>query len=172
MVCTLFVQTARVSGGFMILNPTWEYVSDQVMGGVSDGALSVTSQEGQAVARLTGRVSLENNGGFVQMAFDVASDGAVLDASPWAGLEITLRGNGEIYDIRLRTAQLARPWQSFRAQVTASPSWQDARLPFEAFEAHRTDSAFDPATLRRIGILAIGKVFDADISVAQVRLFR
>ncbi|ABG33549.1 NADH:ubiquinone oxidoreductase complex i intermediate-associated protein 30 [Roseobacter denitrificans] len=156
----------------MQLNPTWEFVSDRVMGGVSEGALSIASHEGQPVARLTGRVSLENNGGFVQMAFDVTPDGSALDASKWAGLEITLRGNGETYDIRLRTAQLTRPWQSFRTQVTATPSWRIARLPFDRFEPHRTTQSFDPAALRRIGVLAIGKVFEADISVAQVGFYR
>lgn len=142
------------------------------MGGVSSGALSLETESGEPIARLTGRVSLENNGGFVQMAFDLAPDGGAVDASDWTGLEIKLRGNDETYDIRLRTAQLARPWQSFRAQIAPTASWRVVRLPFEGFEPHRTDEIFDPAALRRIGVLAIGRVFEADITVASVGFYR
>ncbi|GIT88564.1 CIA30 family protein [Roseobacter sp. OBYS 0001] len=156
----------------MKLNPTWEYVSDRVMGGVSDGSLSIDMDAQQPVARLTGHVSLQNNGGFIQMAFDLSPDDGVVDASDWTGLEIKLRGNGESYDVRLRTAQLSRPWQSFRAQVTSTASWRVARLPFSSFQPHRTDSTFNPAALRRIGILAIGKAFEADISVAHIGFYR
>ena len=74
--------------------------------------------------------------------------------------------------IRLRTDQLTRPWQSFRKEVKTSKEWQVLRLPFDAFVAHRTDASFDPANLRRVGILAIGRVFRAELSVASVALYR
>ena len=155
----------------MRLNPAWEYVDDRVMGGVSRGALSIGSKDTEPVARLTGAVCLDNNGGFIQMAFDLAPEGGVMDASGWTGLELTLRGNGETYDIRLRTAQLTRPWQSFRTSVTASPAWRVLRLPFDDFQPHRTEAPFDPSALRRIGVLAIGAEFDADISVTGVGFY-
>ena len=44
----------------------WRYVSDQVMGGVSTGQV-VYAQEGDvSYAHMTGTVSTENNGGFIQ----------------------------------------------------------------------------------------------------------
>lgn len=156
----------------MQLNPQWEYVSDQVMGGVSHGSLTRTVNSGSTVYRLRGSVSLENNGGFVQMAFDLAGDGASFDASAWTGVAFDVCGNGEDYDVRLRTAQLTRPWQSFRTSIQAPADWTVVRLPFTEFEPHRTDARFDPRTLRRVGLLGIGRVFDADISVRSVALFR
>jgi hypothetical protein len=45
------------------------------------------------------------------------------------------------------------------------------RLPFTAFEAHRTEASFDPSHLRRMGVLAIGREFHADVSVAAIRLY-
>lgn len=156
----------------MELSPQWEYVSDQVMGGVSSGALSIDGPEAAQIAHLTGRVSLENNGGFVQMAFDVGPGGAALDASEWRGIALDLRGNGQAYDVRLRTTQLTRPWQSFRTQITAPKNWETLELPFDRFIPHRTDATFDASMLRRVGILAIGRVFDVDVCVAKVRLYR
>lgn len=151
----------------MDLSPTWEYVADTVMGGVSQGALKTETVDGRDAARLMGTVSLDNNGGFLQMAFDVAAD-----VSAWTGLEIDVIGNDEIYDLRVRTDQLTRPWQSFRTSFTAHREWTAVRIPFMDLTPHRTDAAFDPRRVRRIGVLAIGRVFDADVAVSGVRLYR
>ncbi|MGB3408022.1 MAG: CIA30 family protein [Jannaschia sp.] len=156
----------------MQLSPDWEYVADTVMGGVSQGRIIREELAGRAATRLTGLVSLDNNGGFVQMAFDLLRDGSAFDASSFSGLEMEVLGNGETYDLRLRTDQLTRPWQSFRAEFVATSDWTKVRLPFDTFEPHRTGVMFDPACLRRIGVLAIGRAFEADVAVASVRLVR
>lgn len=156
----------------MELSPSWEFVADTVMGGVSTGSVSMADVGGRPAARLTGAVSLDNNGGFVQMAFNVRNDGSAYDASGWSGLELTLCGNGEAYDLRLRTNQLTRPWQSFRAEFVAPKEWTTLRFPFKAFGAHKTDATFDPAKLRRIGVLAIGREFIADIAVSGIGFYR
>jgi len=159
----------------MHLNPDWEYVADTVMGGVSTGQITVVKDD-RLATRLTGDVSLENNGGFVQMAFDLNPDGSIFDASGFEGIEIDVRGrvaegNAETYDLRLRTDELARPWHSFRTTFTATSEWQTLRIPFTNFEPHRTDIAFDPARLRRVGVLAIGRAFQADVRVARVAFY-
>ncbi|APX13661.1 NADH:ubiquinone oxidoreductase complex i intermediate-associated protein 30 [Tateyamaria omphalii] len=155
----------------MELNPDWEYVADTVMGGVSSGQASVETVEGREAVRLTGTVSLENNGGFVQIAFDLAG-GDVFDASDFTGVALDVLGNGESYDLRLRTDALTRPWQSFRSEFVAPEVWTTIGVPFTAFEAHRTEAAFDPSRLRRVGILAIGREMQADIAVSGVRFYR
>ncbi|KIC51432.1 hypothetical protein RA29_03215 [Tateyamaria sp. ANG-S1] len=155
----------------MELSPDWEYVADTVMGGVSSGQATFEVVKGREAVRLTGLVSLENNGGFVQIAFDLAG-GAVFDASGYAGVALDVLGNGETYDLRLRTDALTRPWQSFRSEFVALDEWTTLRIPFTAFEAHRTDVSFDPSRLRRIGILAIGREMQADIAVSGVRFYR
>jgi hypothetical protein len=154
------------------LNPTWEYVADTVMGGVSTGRIQTITEDGREAVQLTGTVSLDNNGGFVQMAFDLMPDGGIFDASNYSGVVVTLRGNDEAYDLRLRTDELTRPWHSFRTEVTATSDWQTLRIPFSAFVPHRTEITLDPARLRRFGVLAIGRVFEADIAVAHVGLYR
>lgn len=153
------------------LKPDWDYVADTVMGGVSTGQSRNQVVQGRTAVRLTGTVSLENNGGFVQIAFDLAG-GGTFDAGGFTGIELDVAGNGETYDLRLRTDALTRPWQSFRTEFTAPGQWTTVQLPFSAFRAHRTDAEFDPARLRRIGILAIGREMQADIAVSGVRLYR
>jgi hypothetical protein len=155
----------------MDLNPDWEYVADTVMGGVSTGAVTREDVAGREAARLSGEVSLDNNGGFIQMAFDLAG-GDVMDVSGFAGVEMQVYGNGAGYELRLRTDQLSRPWQSFRAGFDAPSQWQTLQLPWAAFEAHRTDAVLDPARLRRMGVLAIGSEMQADIAIAEIGFFR
>ncbi|MEJ6397397.1 CIA30 family protein [Yoonia sp. 208BN28-4] len=148
------------------LDLNWEFVADTVMGGVSSGQITQEQVAGRAATRLTGDVSLDNNGGFIQMAADLRDD-----VSAWTGIAIDVIGNEEDYDVRLRTDQLSRPWQSFRTGFQAPAQWTTIRFPFATFESNNTEARFDPAQLRRIGILAVGEVMEADIAVAQVALY-
>lgn len=154
------------------LAPTWQYVADGVMGGVSRGWIYNEVVEGRPAMRLRGRVSLANNGGFIQMAFNLAAHGSVYDAGEWDGIAIDVCGNAQSYDLRLRTDALNRPWESFRVAFIAPYHWTTLYLPFSSFAAHRTDAAFDPARLRRIGLLAVGRAFEADLCVARIGFYR
>ena len=162
---------APAEDNILDLTPNWEFVADTVMGGVSIGSVNEVNIEGRDAMRLTGTVSLDNNGGFVQMATDLRADGSAMDASGYSGIEIEVFGNGEAYDIRLRTTALTRPWQSFRTSFTAPATWTLLRIPFSDIEPNKTDAAFDPKDLRRIGLLAYGREFEADLSVAAIRFY-
>lgn len=162
---------AMAQGQTLDLDPQWEYVADTVMGGVSRGQATQEVVQARDATRLSGLVSLDNNGGFVQIAFDLAG-GDTFDASAFTGIALDVLGNGETYDLRLRTDALTRPWQSFRTEFIAPAKWTTIEIPFTAFTAHRTDAAFDPRRLRRVGILAIGREMQADISVSAVRFYR
>jgi hypothetical protein len=142
------------------------------MGGVSKATMARETIEGRAVIRLRGNVSLENNGGFVQISLDFVPDGGPIDASSWSGIEVDVYGNGEEYAINLRTTDLTRPWQSYRQAFRAAPNWGTVRLPFNRFVPNRTDIPLDLHRLRRLGIIGIGREFTADISVGGVRFFR
>ena len=154
----------------MELTQPWEFVSDKVMGGNSSGQLEKLYVDGRFATRLTGDLSLANNGGFVQMAFDINADGTPFDASDWAAVEVDVLGHGEEYDFRLRTSDLTRPWQSYRASFVAPNSWTTVHIPFEDFKAHKTDIPLNTKRIRRMGVLAIGRVFSVDIAVSAVRL--
>lgn len=153
------------------IDPKWEYVADAVMGGVSQGQLTRETVQGHAATRLTGDVSLDNNGGFLQMAFDFSDGGGPVDASAWSGIELTLCGNAQTYDLRLRTTDLDKPWQSFRIPFTAPAQWTTMRFVFADLEAHRTDAPFDPHALRRLGLVAVGRAFAVDLAVRDVAFF-
>lgn len=149
----------------------WELISDGVMGGVSGGTLRREVIGGRPAIRLQGEVRLENNGGFLQAALDLSPDGSAVDASRWAGIEIDVIGTGESYNLHLRTAEVTRPWQSYRQSLVAAPEWRSLRLPFAGFEAHRIDAPLRLTALRRIGVVAIGRAFRADIGIGGLRFY-
>lgn len=153
------------------LSPNWDYVADTVMGGVSRGKAEHAVIDGRACTRLTGTVSLDNNGGFVQIAFD-PGNGDGFDAGAYTGIGFDVFGNGETYDIRVRTRALSRPWQSFRAAFGAPPAWTAVRIPFDGLVPYRTSARFQATALRRIGILAIGREMQADIAVTSLQFYR
>lgn len=70
---------------------TWSLFTDRVMGGVSQGILMREMVCGRSALRMRGLVSFENNGGFVQMARDLAPGGGAIDASAFIGVEIDVR---------------------------------------------------------------------------------
>jgi hypothetical protein len=148
----------------MKLDPKWEYVADSVMGGVSRGQVEQAQVAGRAAMRLTGAVSTDNGGGFIQMAFDLTQD-----AGGKTGIAFDVCGNGERYDLRLRTTRLTRAWQSFRIGFVAPSDWTTVQVPFAALEAYRTDATFAPSELRRVGVVAVGREFAVDVAVSDVR---
>ena len=81
----------------------WQLFTDRVMGGVSNATMHCETVAGRPAIRMRGDVSLENNGGFVQIALDLSPDGAIVDASAWSGIELDLFGDGEEYGVPLRT---------------------------------------------------------------------
>ena len=54
------------------LGTPWRGFSDQVMGGISKETIALAEIDGRRALRLTGDVRLENNGGFIQTALDLA----------------------------------------------------------------------------------------------------
>ena len=154
------------------IGTSWRMFTDRVMGGVSDGTMSRELVAGRQAIRMRGDVSLANNGGFVQMSLDLDPDVKAVDFSLWLGIELVVYGNGESYALHLRTADLSRPWQSYRQSFRADPEWRTVELPFKDFVAHRTDVGLNTRRLKRIGIVAIGRPFVADVSIGGVRFMK
>jgi len=154
------------------IGTSWALLTDTVMGGVSRGSLEATTIEGRPALRMKGLVRLDNDGGFIQMALDLAPDGNPVDASPWTGLELDLLGNGEAYGLHLRTMAVTRPWQSYRQTFIAPHNWATLQLPFKGFTPHRLDTPFDATQLRRLGLVAIGRAFEADLALGGLRFYK
>ena len=162
----------RQTGGFgSALGSVWRIVTDDVMGGVSSGEISLHTIDNKSCLCLQGDVRLENSGGFIQAALDVENTGAA-DASAYSGILLEVYGNDEEYNLHLRTDDVWLPWQSYRASFSAPARWQTVRLPFAQFSGYRIGKNLDLENLERIGLVAIGRAFTADLCIAKLALYR
>jgi hypothetical protein len=153
------------------LGSEWRLVTDQVMGGVSTGTLTLSTWKGRNCIRMQGAVSTDNNGGFVQIALSLSDQGR-FDASAYDGIELEVAGNNEHYNVHFRTSGLLLPWQSYRSGFMATPDWRTVRIAFSDVKAYKTTRSFRRDKLERIGLVAIGRDFHADLCLASLRFYR
>jgi hypothetical protein len=167
----LFIIDDRSSGTIQTaLGTSWRLVTDSVMGGVSKGSLTMDNIDCRSCLHLQGKLSLENNGGFIQAAMDLSINGE-FDASGHTGIIVDLYGNNQSYNIHLRTKDVLQPWQSYRSSFIAKQKWQTLKFPFSRFTAYRISKPLDIRKLIRVGIVAIGREFSADLCIARIGLF-
>jgi hypothetical protein len=147
----------------------WEFIADDVMGGVSKGSLSFGREDGIAYARMTGRVSTANNGGFLQ--FRRRLDQRLPEAT--RGVRIIARGNNERYFIHLRTSGTILPWQYYQSGFDVSGAWRELTLPLKSFQASGALLRQTPkaTSIKSIGVVAFGRDYDADIQIREIGFY-
>jgi hypothetical protein len=148
----------------------WTVFTDRVMGGVSTARASLEMVAGRRALRLQGQVSLERNGGFVQMACALGAAGASLDASGHTGLALDVCGAPGAYFVHLRTVHTQAPWQHYRASLPVESEWRTVHVPWAAFVPAGLSRPLDPSQLTRLGVVAGKVAFQADVAVERVGL--
>ena len=147
----------------------WKFIADTVMGGVSSGEVRFNSEKGEIYARMTGNVSTQNNGGFIQFRMKI------LKPLPEEarGLRVIVRGNSQRYFIHLRTSGTFLPWQYYQAGFDVSKKWAEVLLPFKDFKASSVllKKTPNPDDLRSIGVVAYGRDHKAEVEVLEVSYF-
>ena len=104
----------------------WQAVNDGVMGGVSEGRYRMTDA---GTMEFSGRLSLENNGGFAS----VRSRGADLGFARGDRVVIRARGDGREYVVNLYTRS-GRMAFSYRAALpTIDGQWSETTIALEDF---------------------------------------
>jgi len=150
----------------------WQYVSDRVMGGVSDGQVTLEQDGDMYYARLTGNVSTANNGGFIQLRAGVSFANTEKDDKNLQGVRLNVRGNGETYYIHIRTNESWSPSDYYATTFKADAEWKMIDLPFNKFERKWSkDSVLDPKKIRSFGIVAYGKDYISDVSVSTLEFY-
>ena len=153
----------------LITSGKWIYFADNVMGGISEGKSEyVTVSSGKAI-RLYGKVSTENNGGFIQVRMPYS----IGRLTNYEGIKIKMRGNGEEYYLHIRNKSSRLPWQYYQAPFKSDIAWKELKIPFKQFKksSNFMKSAFDHNSIKTIAIVAYGKDYNADITVSKLELY-
>jgi len=158
--------------GISAIGTQWRKFTDRVMGGESTASHSFEVIEGKRCIHLQGNVSLENRGGFVQVALPLRQNGRPFDASQFTGIRLWVKGNSEDYYIHLRSSKTWLPWQYYEASFFADNQWQKVEIPFEKFTPQSLKSALNPKKLKRLGVVGAKKAFKADIAVSRIEFYK
>ena len=170
---TLFlIEDFSKEDGVSPLGTKWKQYTDQVMGGESTAFHTFEVIEGHRCIRLQGDVSLENRGGFVQVALPLKKGGRPFNASQFAGVRLWVRGNGETYYVHLRSSSTWLPWQYYEASFLADDQWREVRIPFTEFKPQSLKTELKTNKLKRVAIVAAHKAFKADIAVYRIEFYR
>ncbi len=151
-------------------NAKWCFVTDKVMGGISQGSLDFKKDNEIYFYRMTGQLSLENNGGFIQ--FRTKIDNHPKEKS-YTGVRLRVRGNNNEYTVHIRTKYLLLPWQYYESAFQATDQWTTIELPFSSFKKSNfyQPSSVSSQDIKTIGIVAIGREFEAQIDLASIELY-
>lgn len=130
----------------------WRPVDDVVMGGISSSGFDLAEA---GIARFSGRVSLEYNGGFAS----VRTPPRDWNTAGATAFVLRVRGDGHAYKFTLRTGD---GFDGIQYQARFTPpagEWTEVRLPVASFAATfrgRTvpdAPALDPARVRALGLM-------------------
>jgi hypothetical protein len=108
----------------------WRIQNDVVMGGRSNSQLKMTDENR---AHFSGRVSLENNGGFCSIHQTVEKD-PYLITDKSSAFVLLVKGDGKAYNFRVRTPK-GRHSYGFTFTTKGGADWETISIPFDAMEA-------------------------------------
>ena len=147
----------------------WKFIADTVMGGISSGQLSFSVDDNANFARMVGKVSTENNGGFIQFRRSVING----LPSKTRGLRLSLRGNGQKYFVHIRTKGTFLPWQYYQQSFMANEDWSETTMLLNEFRPSGVllRKTIDPKSIKSIGIVAFGRDHEAEIDVRKISFF-
>ena len=166
----IFINWIEVSVAQNLINTgRWVYLADTVMGGVSEGSANIIdTPEGKAI-KLSGKVSTQNNGGFIQVRVSMPKGAA----TEFTGIKLKVKGNGDEYFVHIRNSSSKLPWQYYAHNFKAKNEWQEIKLPFSEFSrsSRFIKKKMKIETIRSIGLVAYGKDYDADVSILNVSFY-
>jgi NADH dehydrogenase [ubiquinone] 1 alpha subcomplex assembly factor 1 len=146
----------------------WRAINDGVMGGLSEGSADIV-KEGML---FNGQLSLENNGGFSTISYNVN-----FNLSDFLGIQLTLLGDGRTYQLRLQSDATfsQRVPVSFSSEFkTTEGEWVEVFLPFSSLSQswrgrQLSGYIFNLRDIRRIGVLlADKKSGDFSLKIATI----
>lgn len=147
---------------------TWWPVNDDVMGGISRSAVTVSA----GGLHFRGVLSLENNGGFASMRHRATPR----ELGAATSIILRVKGDGRTYRMQLGTnAQFRRSRVAYQAEFTTrGGEWEQVRLALAAFvPTHRGQTLAGPplnqAEIQEFGImLADGRAGAFALDVAWI----
>ena len=144
----------------------WNFITDQVMGGISTGKYSYEKINNVNILKINGNVSTKNNGGFIQVRRNLNN----VNLTNAKNVEVIAKGNNEKYFIHLRTNFTLLPWQYYQYSFTVKKKFKNFILPIRNFKksGFLLPDKIKQKNIKSIGIVAFGRDHKAELTVKEI----
>lgn len=148
----------------------WEFISDSVMGGVSTGGVDFKPENKNHIAILSGCVSTDNRGGFIQIRRNIREK----ELNEANVIGIVAKGNNQKYYIHLRTSGMIFPWQYYQTHFFARDKFHNFKIPISEFERSGLllPKKIRPESIISIAIVAFGRNHSAELYVKEISFLK
>ena len=148
----------------------WDFITDSVMGGLSEGKFTIEKISGIKCYRMIGNITTKNNGGFIQIRTAIIPE---INTKDYSGVYIKVYGNDKNYNLHLRTALTLAPWQYYSYTFTSKKNWHMIKAPFKRF---KKSNFYQPKSIlgqkiKSIGLVAGFEDFQSDICLGEIGLY-
>jgi monofunctional biosynthetic peptidoglycan transglycosylase len=133
----------------------WVMVNDGVMGGLSESRFELVDT---TAAMFSGKVRLENNGGFAS----TRTRGWQLRLEGYSGILLRVKGDGKTYQFRVRTSNRFDGISYRHRFKTQKGQWQTVIVPFD-----QCVPVFRGRILSNVGQLVPGKIQQMGFMIAD-----
>ena len=143
----------------------WVFFADTVMGGRSSGKVTFANSYNYNYAHLSGFVTTENNGGFIQIRKKISGLSNLIER-----INFKVKGNNEVYHVFLRTTGSILPWHYYKAEFKVTNKWKKISIPISIFQRSSSllSKNIKPNTIKSIGLVAFGRDFEADLFISEL----
>ena len=144
----------------------WKIITDQVMGGISQGKFYYKKIDNDYAIVLTGSVSTKNNGGFIQIRRKLNN----IKLNQVKNLIVQAKGNNEKYFVHLRTTYTILPWQYYQSSFLVENNFKNFVLPIKNFKrsGYLLPKEINPNNIKSVAIVAFGKNYKAELIVKEI----
>ena len=148
----------------------WSFFTDRVMGGLSEGQATISYIDKIKCYQMTGNVTTENNGGFIQIQTKL---NPLININNYKGIYLKVYGNNNNYSLHIRTKLTVAPWQYYSYSFDAKNRWVKIKAPFKDF---KKSNFYQPKKLtnqkiKSIGLVAAFNNFYANVCLAEIGFY-
>ena len=148
----------------------WSFFTDSVMGGLSEGKAIISKIDNIKCYQMTGNVTTENNGGFIQIRTLLKP---LIKANKYKGIYIKIFGNNKNYYLHVKTKLTVAPWQYYSYSFLAENKWLEIKAPFTDFTKSNfyQPKKITNQNIKSIGLVAAFDDFYSDVCLAEIGLY-
>ena len=148
----------------------WTFITDGVMGGLSEGQINILIEDNIKCYKMIGNVTTKNNGGFIQIRTSLLP---YIQAKDFKGIYLKAKGNNKNYSLHIRTSLSLGYWQYYSYSFFLKNNFVEIKIPFSDFKKSNFDqpNRLFNQNIKSIGLVAGFEDFYADICLSEIGFY-